>query len=206
MKKIMLVTGAALALTTWSWAATVQYETVRDETWVEVEGDSTLHAWSARSTEPTAESKLAMDPAWWDATVAEGDTVDLKLTFHLPAASLTSGRRSLDRVMHDALLAGDYPEISYRLTAATVREVREDESRVLLLEGEYTCAGVTLPAETEVVIRRSGEQLVIEASRDMLMTDFEIDPPRAMLGAVRAADEVTVSVQWTLRPSEPEAP
>ena len=181
--------------------AQTRYETAEEGSWVEVVGDSTLHGWSARSTEPTEGSYLEMDPAWWDAQEPADDPVDLSIAFDLPADSLQSGRRGLDRNMHDALQVNEYPLISYRLSSATVREIKENGDHILTLEGEITCAGVSRSAETEVVVTQDdGGRLTLTGSMEMKMTDFGIDPPTAMFGAIRSADEVEVTFTWTLEP------
>ncbi len=181
-------------------AAPVRYATAQEGSVVEVTGDSTLHGWSAQSTEPAMESYVEFNPAVpWDLDVEVGDPVHLAIAFDLPAISLNGSRRGMDRVMHASLRADEYPVISYRLNRARVREVRDDGGVVLTLEGIISCAGSSHTYEGDVLMTRKEEdRLVLTGELEMMMTDFDIEPPRVMFGALRTADEVEVTFTWIL--------
>ena len=176
-------------------ADTVRYVNEPDSSMVKVEGDSTLHGWSAKSDAFT----IAVEADFPDpGNVTPGESWQARVEFLLPATTLTSGRRGLDREMHSSLRVDEHPDITFTLSRAEIGEVSEDVVTVLM-KGDLTCAGVTQTKQFVVSLWREGDRRVrLSGHKEMKMTDFDITPPRAMLGAIRAADEIKVSFEFDL--------
>ena len=175
---------------------------------VTIEGTSTLHDWHAegRQIEGSVlvqEYELAV---LWETT---GDLAPHELAptvrVDIPIASLTSGKRGMDEKMREALKADTYPLITYRLESAqhAARHAAHADggSGSLTLEttGVLTVAGVERTVELPMQVRRlSSDRLEVGGEASLRMTEFGIDPPRTMLGAIRAGDEVHVHWTWVL--------
>lgn len=77
-------------------------------------------------------------------------------------ASLASGKKKMDELMHQALDARRHPTIEYRLTAATVKGRGAAGRTTLATRGRLTIAGETreVPMEVEVTRQADGRLLV----------------------------------------------
>ena len=144
--------------------------------------------------------------------------LDLK---RAPAASLAvridalgCGNQAMERDMHDALKAEAHPEIRYTLADVNAvrleREADGDESTpfVFLIDtvGELSLAGVTQEVQMQVEVRRVGDhRFAVLGSKRLNMHDFDIEPPTALLGLIRADPQVEVVFDLVVEPAV-EAP
>ncbi len=197
MMRVIVVTACLSSMLTAIAEAGTRYVNSPEDSFVRVEGDSTLHGWDAESDSFT----ISVDPVhpFKGHDLAPGDRWEGSMEFELHADTLTSGRRGLDRQMHASLLADEHPVIDFTLLSAEIQETKDD-AMVLMIEGDMTCAGVTRTKQIDVTISLEEDALIMSGRKEMKMSDFDIDPPRAMLGAIRAADEIEVSFHFVLKP------
>ncbi len=210
----------ALALATGlSWAGDEQagqvFETSqRTPPRLVIEGTSNVKDWTAegaaingRIVFPTALG----DTADWQAHVLAQTP---RITVSIPVASLEgSGGRGMDRVMRSTLDADNHPDIVFALTLLQRAETGPDEdetdaatppeSLAVEAQGELTVAGQTRTVIVRGTLATTEDGLTIEGQADLRMTDFGLEPPRALLGAIRAGDEITVHLAWALEPATP---
>jgi polyisoprenoid-binding protein YceI len=165
-----------------------------DSARVTIAGTSNIHEYTATSTTArVVRAKVgaaAAGAAFWDEVVKPGALEVFDLV--IPAASLSSPKAGLDKNMHKALKADQHPEITFRLSRL------EGPADALRAVGTLRIAGV----EREVVLvlkteRRDGT-LVVKGQLPILMTDYGIKPPTAMLGMLKTDPKVTVSFETIL--------
>jgi len=157
---------------------------------VTIEGSSNLRDWSADV--PVVESDFVM------SGFSGSDPQDLKpehirtLELRIPVRHIDTGNRAFTRNLHKYLLMDQHPRILYRLQR--VEGITMEGGRAVIRSiGTITAAGrehrVTMRthaiADKDGSIRFTGEQ-------PLLMSDFGIDPPTALLGTVKAHDAVKV--------------
>ena len=190
------VPTALLVAVTWSAVTPAQTKAplAVDSAKVTITGTSNIHEYTATSTSArVVRAKVgaaATGGAFWDEVVKPGGLEAFDLV--IPAASLSSPKAGLDKNMHKALKVEQHPEITFRLARL---EGPVDALRAL---GTLRIAGV----EREVVLllkteRRDG-QLVVKGQLPILMTDYGIKPPTAMLGMLKTDPKVTVSFETVL--------
>lgn len=167
---------------------------------VVVEGTSTLHDW--RASGAAAGSLLMPEGAvasLWQTP--PGTPVAATVRVEVPVASLISGKAGLDEKLREALRAETHPVITYALTVVRLTQLRDATHAAVEAEGRLTVAGVerpvTFPAEVELLPDGSAQ---ITGQTALRMTDFGIRPPKAMLGAIRAGDDVQIRWTWMVRP------
>lgn len=169
---------AIIFLTAFSFAQRSAFE---PESKLWVEGTSTIHDWTM-----TAENFAGAV----DAAAAE----DVKsVTVTVPVAALNSDNGTMNRKAHDALKAKSHPNVTYELDTAAIEEAMENGTFTLNTSGKLTMAGVT----KSVTFAVQGEQLADGGTRytgstNILMSDFDIKPPKAMLGTLKTGNEVVV--------------
>ena len=116
----------------------------------------------------------------------------------IPAASLTSPRDGIDKNMHKALKVQEHPHIRFRLR--TLESVGSAYRAV----GWLTIAGMEQEVTLSVHVQRAEATLSVVGETELLMTDFGVRPPRAMLGMIRANPEVQIHVILLLQASSTE--
>jgi polyisoprenoid-binding protein YceI len=101
----------------------------------------------------------------------------------------------MDENMYKALKAEQYPDIRYTLATYEVdRDSATADSFVAKTTGQLTVSGQTITVEIPIKVQRT----VTGAARgegkvDMLMTDFGIKPPVALLGTLRTKNKISIS-------------
>lgn len=117
----------------------------------------------------------------------------------IPVRSFDCKNDRMSRDLFEALKGEQHPAISFQLEV--VRVVGEElESGATLLEAEGTLrvAGQGRSIRTRVMgDRLANGYLRATGNLNFYMSDFDIDPPTALLGMVRVRDEVTVRFELT---------
>lgn len=152
----------------------------------EVAGTSNIHDWVMRSTEGTGSAIF---------TVTDSKLTDIKnLTITLLAESIKSSKTSMDDVAYEALDTKTYKNIRYVLKAA-----EKLNETTWLLTGTYTIAGISKDYKTQIKITTNDNgTFTLQGSNRMTFLDFEMTPPTAALGVVKAGKELTVLFHITL--------
>lgn len=166
------------------------------------EGTSTLHDWHC--TAKDISGSFLVQPA------NESSATDLKPVsgkVSIPSMLIESGKGKMDNKMRDLLKAEEHPEIVFELTGSEFVQDAEAAAQMLLnASGFLTVAGVKKPIKMEVIGEQQPDgQMVYTGSTKLLMTDFDIKPPKMFLGTLRTGDEITVHVNLTLVPEKTEA-
>jgi len=174
---------------------------------VTVEGTSTLHNWKVEGQ--SVKGYLSIDEqelaTLWMRSGPSPHALAATVRVDIPVTSLTSRKRGMDETMYKALEATTHPTITYYLKSAKIpmRQVaQEDEaggSLTIETTGVLTVAGVERTVDIPMHVRRlSDHRLEISGDTSLRMTEFGIDPPKAMLGTIRTGDAVRVHWTWVL--------
>lgn len=174
-----------------------------------IEGTSTLHDWKVQSGAIAGFVEIApeflSDPTLASVgALREGGQPPLvKVTVPVKELRSTEGGR-MDKVMLEALKSGKHPEVRYELERAVLAAGAAPAAGPFNLDtrGKLTVAGVTREIAMPVTVTRStGGEVTVKGKTPLKMTDFGIDPPKALMGTIKSGDAITVSFQWRLRPA-----
>ena len=159
---------------------------------VSIAGTSNIHPYTA-STTTTRLVKLqvangVIGPNVWDAIVKPGALEAFEIA--IPAATLSSPKEGLDKNMHKALKVAEHPEIAFKL--ARLEAAGNGDLRGI---GTLKIAGVEREVTLALKTTRTSATLTIAGEVDLLMTDFGIAPPKAMLGMLKTDPKVTVTFE-----------
>jgi len=150
-------------------------ESKLSESKMAIAGTSTLHDW-----ESVVEDFKAT------CTTKDGDIV--AASFEAKVESIKSGTRAMDQNTYKAMKSDQFPTISFTSTSVKSEENQLDVS------GQLTIAGKTKTIQMKLNREKwSEESLTVIGSYTLKMSEYGIDPPRAMLGTIRTGDEVTIS-------------
>jgi len=162
---------------------------------VTIAGSSNIHEYTASTTKvlvTRVKLATAIPPdAFWNEVVKPGAIEGFEIA--IPAATLSSPKAGLDKNMHKALKVEEFSLITFRLTrldGGTAESVKAI--------GVLRIAGVEHEVVLDLKTTRKDGLLVVTGSLPLLMTDYGIKPPTAMLGMLKTDPKVTVSFETVL--------
>lgn len=169
---------------------------------VTVEGTSTLHDWEVKGHDIRGSFIVEMTSFELENLAHAGIQAEVRI----PVRSLTSDNRGMDRRMFNAMEASDYEEVTFVLSSLVLIESDDlgalskkvtESSLAVMATGDLTIVGTSQEVEVPALIHWDGNQLRIETEAVIVMSEYGIDPPRALMGTIRTGDEVTVRAIWT---------
>ncbi|MFL5615250.1 MAG: YceI family protein [Gemmatimonadaceae bacterium] len=193
----------SLALTAlFTFAGSAQAQSIRlavgPESKLWIEGGSNLHDWSCKAT--SIDAVINVDEAFLKSPNASPTllkTVEVKV----PVRSLKCGHGGMDNNLYKALKAGDSPDISYVMGTFEVIAGATSDSFTVKTVGALKIAGTEKPLTMDVVASRLADGSVrAEGALPLLMTDFGITPPTALLGTLRTDNKITVKFSLLVGP------
>jgi polyisoprenoid-binding protein YceI len=164
---------------------------------ISITGTTNVHDYSASTTQVRITrfelAKQVTGPNAWDELLKPGGLTALDIA--VPAATLASPKGDLDKNMHKALDVKSHPDIVFRLrvlealTSSTVKAI-----------GSLRIAGVEKDVVLNLETRRVNNSLAVKGELQLLMTDYGITPPKAMLGMLKTDPKVSISFDAVFGP------
>ena len=175
---------------------------------ITITGTSSLHDWEVVGKH--IRGTLALAPGASVNTLSDLKSArQLEARVEVPVRSLESGKGVMNKKMFKALEAEKYESVLFVLDSLKVIEpISANSPQSVEIKGKLSIAGVTqavvIPAQA--TWSPAQQSLVVAGKLDLRMTDYGIDPPRALLGTLKTGDEVTVSFRWTPQLKKDNAP
>ena len=161
---------------------------------ITIAGTSNVHDYTATTTQAKV-TKVQLGTAapgttFWEDVQKPGGLQAFEIA--IPALTLKSTKDGLDKNMYKALKAEKFPQITFTMARM------EGEPGALKAVGTLNVAGVekevTLPLKTA----RKGDGLAVSGALDVLMTDYGIAPPKALMGMVKADPKIKITFDVVL--------
>ena len=216
-----LATAAAVALLGSGQPLKAESEGIRFNVLTPVEvhltGTSTLHNWDCAGdrldlatrinlTRDTFETAVA---ATWEEKLPlpveflnNGKINGTPLVAKVPIESLECNRSRMQRDLRETVKFDDHPVIEYELEALreTGFEDRDRDTLKLSVTGKLTVAGVTRPVDHQVAIKRlDHDTFEVRGKLDLKMSWFDMEPPTALFGLLKAHNEFQVTFHFQAR-------
>ncbi len=159
-----------------------------------ITGTSTLHDWEANVKEMNLTVSLNPDMLNQENPASPVSSLSLSI----PVKSIDSGKGGMDKRIYGALEEKDHPNVMFNLVSAEVANMGEaGESFTLNVTGQLNIAGtakeVTFPVQGTKVAEGGYR---FEGSYGLNMKDYNVDPPSAMLGAIKSGEEVEIKFNF----------
>ena len=160
----------------------------KDDLQIVVSGTSTMHDWDMKTSKGESSATVTLD--------ASGRLSGLTaLNFTVPAETLKSNHKGMDKNAYKALKTSDHTTISYTLSSATIGA----DGNIQCL-GKLSIAGTTLDADLAATGKVNADKSIsVKGSKKISMKEFNMKPPSFMLGTVTTGNDVTVQFNLTLR-------
>ncbi len=156
-----------------------------------IDGDSNVRSWGADAEKVEGRLILTDINEVSLVNLNPDNFKEMSLTIHVE--SLDSGSRGLTRNMKSYLKEDDHPLITFNLKEITGIEMQNGSALITAI-GMINAAGQNKEVTMNVIATvNDNGSLNFRGEHDLLMTDFGIDPPTAVMGTVRARDEVVIS-------------
>lgn len=155
-----------------------------------VEGTSNVHDWDVKAEKFSVQAEI---------TKGENQPEIKSLFLDLEAESLKSGKGGMDKNTYKALKTDKHKKITFRYSKTVSTKTLSGNKYEVAAQGALQIAGVTKNVTVTSQMEQKGNTWVLNGSFPMKMTDHDITPPTALLGSVKAGDEVTVKFQITLK-------
>jgi polyisoprenoid-binding protein YceI len=164
---------------------------------VSIAGTSNIHEWTASTTAVRVTNvQLASSVAgatFWNEIVKPGAIEAFDVA--IDAGSLSSPKEGLDKNMHKALKVSEHKTIAFRLRRLEPLPGTPGGLRGI---GMLQIAGVEREVTLNLTTQRKDAGLTVKGQVDILMTDFGITPPKAMLGMLKTDPKVTITFETLL--------
>jgi len=159
-----------------------KFNLVNNESSLKVFGTSNIHDWHIDAEEQSGTLTFK--------NVATGAIE--KCNIAVVVESLKSGKSSMDKNTYKALNADSYTTISFQLTEVKKVTSKGDGKFDISSQGDLTISGVkkSVPLDFTVVI--AGDKTILTGEKKIVMTEYNIEPPKALFGTITTGDEVTI--------------
>lgn len=165
--------------------------------WIEGSAGPVDYQCRAEELSGTGEIENTKNP---QATV-KGDG-DVRIAVTLPVKALNCGKSAMNKDMYKALKSENFPAIRYQLLEATLATEDDTSSSWMNIRtrGIMEIAGVqdttTIFVKGKIL---SDQRFQVKGSKPIHMDTYNIDPPSAMLGLIRASKELSVHFDVTVQ-------
>ncbi len=162
--------------------------TVKEGVNIVVSGTSTMHDWDMKSSSGTSKAAFAVN--------SSGHITGLSsLNFSVPATSLQSGKKAMDKNAWKALKTTEHPNIVYVLSNAAVAA-----DGTIKCNGKLTIAGTTLDTDLVATSKINADKSITVTGRKKIsMKDFKMIPPSFMMGTIKTGNDVTLQFDVTFK-------
>ena len=171
--------------------AQIKYHT-KDDLNLLVSGTSTLHEWDMKAAKGEVNAVFTFD--------AKGQISGLtSLSITTPSESLKSEHSGMDKNAYKALKTAANPSIFFVSGSATVIPV-DANSVTVKATGKLTIAGFTKEVVVVAVCKVNADKsITVSGNQKISMSDYKIEPPTFMFGAVKTGNDITLKFSLTIR-------
>jgi polyisoprenoid-binding protein YceI len=153
---------------------------------ISVKGTSNLHDWSMKATGGTMEANFNL------GTNMNSLAGISKLVFNLPVNNLKSGESLMDSRAYKTLNADKYKNITFVLTASQLSPLQGNQVAIKA-DGFLTISGVSKQVSLTATGQLNADKsITLKGSKKIKMSEYKIEAPSFMLGALRTGDDLTI--------------
>lgn len=182
-------TGIALMMTLAFFQVQAQTYTLQNESSeLTVFGTSNIHDWEIDVEKQSGSLTLNKD--------AELELAALEI--EIEAESMKSGKSGMDKNTYKAMNTSKFPGIRFRLAGPAEISKTADNTYKVKVPGDLTISGVTKATDLEFELKDNGNTVELTGEKLLNMTEYNIEPPTALMGTIKTGEEVTLKFKTIL--------
>ena len=159
-----------------------------------IKGSSNIHDWESTAKKVNGYGQFGM--------AEDGGIAIENCLINIDVKSIKSSKGSImDKKTWKALKADQYSNIIYRFNRILTTTATAEGFKATV-EGTLSIAGTKRVISLAITGKSLGNgDLEIAGTKALKMTDFNIEPPTALLGALTTADDITIEFRMTFGPN-----
>lgn len=166
-----------------------------------IEGTSSLHPWSCTAAAVTGD--IQVDSGYASEGITAGTKLMHTVRITVPVKEMTCGHDGMNKNMYKALKENEYPTIQYTLGDYDLVPASGDANGFTVKSrGTLTIAGTAKPVSMDVQAHRASDGgITVEGREQVVMTEYGVKPPTALLGTIKTGDTVVVHFALVVAPA-----
>ncbi len=162
---------------------------VSDNSWISLSGTTSINSFTCTSAGEIPRGFIMADILPGSNAIYFSDA-----NLDVPVTSFDCKNRMMNNDLHKSLGGNDNPTIKIKLLEARMMYNAQNDKNGKL----YTTVEISINGQTKITDVTVGYEQVnpysflISGSKDMLMSEFGIDPPSPMLGMVKVHNKVNI--------------
>lgn len=182
-KKARIFTSIFLVFIFSNLSVAQQFNLNNQESKLNVLGTSSLHDWEI--TAECQNGKIIFS----DINTCSIEKCDISVK----SESLKSGKKGMDKNTYKALKTDDFKTINFQLIKLVDVVKKADGKFTVKTTGDLTVTGIKKRIFLNFDIDTSlAESIILTGEKTIKMTDFNIDPPKALFGTITTGNEITI--------------
>ncbi len=162
---------------------------ILEESKLRINGTSNVNDFECFYDAPISNDTLYQTVTFGDSLFIEGGAVQFS------TKSFNCGKRAINRDMQSTLKASEFPYMELELVSIEIADEVPFGAKL-----SVTIAGTNRLENIEITNYSSSESTInFSGSGDILLTDFNLDPPTALFGLVKVNDEIKISFDFSVR-------
>lgn len=168
------------------------YPSEESKLWIE--GRSNINEFECEANKYSGQATI-YDEEEEDSAFVQSVQERLSLQVDIRVDGFECGKNKMNRDLRNALKSDNFPEITFLFDSAELVEMPESPNEPFLVDvrGSLTVAGETRDIHFETrAYYLDVDKVRAIGNTTIRMTDFNVEPPTALLGLIQADDELTV--------------
>lgn len=167
-----------------SRASFTEYNLDTSNSYFIIKGTSSLHDWEM--TSKSIKGSIAFIKS--DETNIQVQAINVSVGVR----TFESDNRIMNKKCYAALKDEDHPYISYRFKALESIKSAGNDTFNTTLNGTLTIAGVSKTVKIAAKLVVNGNKVSIIGEKALKMSDFNVEPPTALLGTLKTGNDITI--------------